>query len=505
MRLRQMVAQKLAALPLSEWAPRFLPNHFSLPPSEMHHWLAERLEALDTGERLAVIAARDSAKSTWMSLALPLYRALNGQERYILLVAETEDQAQRYLRALRVELESNELLQLTYGKAATRGGQWNAERIILGNGVEIEAVGTGTAIRGRKNLDARPTLVIVDDPQNRMHVASAQARETHWSWFTQDLLNVGTNETNILVAGTALHREALVDRLTREPGWETRTFPAIVQSPSDEERWRRWKAIYTNMTDEHRVQTARTYYLRNRQAMDAGAVVCWPERESLYTLMRMKIDLGETAFAAEKQGQPVSSELCEWPPDYFSNTIWFDNWPLAPLVKTIALDPSKGTDARTGDYSAYVMLAVDKSGTLYVDADLERRTIERLIADGVVHYSRFVPHCFACEANAWQHLLGEQFTLAFAAAGLAHARTELIDNHQPKLLRIRLLGKHLAAGGIRFKRGSPGAELLVQQLRDFPVAAHDDGPDALQMAIQLAEQLLRPPRNDGLGGYLRVG
>ncbi len=494
-----MVARRLATLPLSDWAPRFLPQHFFLPPSRMHHWLGERLDRLQRGERLAIIAARDSAKSTWMSLALPLYRALTGQDRYILLVAETEDQAKRYLRAIRVELETNELLHAAYGAATSRGGEWNADRLILGNGVEIEAVGTGTSIRGRKNLAHRPTLVIVDDPQNRLHITSAASREANWTWFTQDLLNVGTSETNFLVAGTALHRDALVDRLQREPAWETRRFPALEQLPSDDEHWQHWQTLYTNMGDTHRRRTARRYYQRHQQAMDAGAVVCWPEREALYDLMRMRIDLGPSSFAAEKQGEPISSELCEWPATYFSPEIWFDNWPLAPLVKTIALDPSKGSDDHIGDYSAYVLLAVDQHGRLFVDADLKRRSVEQLIDDGVLHYARFEPNRFGCEANAWQHLLAEQFNAAFAAAGFVHARPELIENRLNKELRIRLLGKHLATGSVKFKRGSPGAELLVDQLRDFPLAAHDDGPDALEMAVRLAEHLLRPPEEDGLG------
>ena len=36
-------------------------------------------------------------------------------------------------------------------------------------------------------------------------------------------------------------------------------------------------------------------------------------------------------------------------------------------------DPSKGSDGRRGDYSAVVMVGVDRQGMLYVEADLARR------------------------------------------------------------------------------------------------------------------------------------
>jgi hypothetical protein len=41
----------------------------------------------------------------------------------------------------------------------------------------------------------------------------------------------------------------------------------------------------------------------------------------------------------------------------------------------------------------------------------------------------------------------------------------------------------------RFKGGSPGARLLIEQLRDFPCGDHDDGPDALEMAVRLGNDM----------------
>ena len=65
-----------------------------------------------------------------------------------------------------------------------------------------------------------------------------------------------------------------------------------------------------------------------------------------------------------------------------------------------------------------------------------------------------------------------------------------IDNRVNKQVRIRRLTPFLSLGMLRFKGGSPGARLLVEQLRDFPNGDHDDGPDALEMAVRLAENLL---------------
>jgi predicted phage terminase large subunit-like protein len=67
-----------------------------------------------------------------------------------------------------------------------------------------------------------------------------------------------------------------------------------------------------------------------------------------------------------------------------------------------------------------------------------------------------------------------------------------VENYENKLVRIRTLTPWLAKGLLRFKGDSLGARLLVVQLRDFPLADHDDGPDALEMAVRLVCHFVQP-------------
>jgi hypothetical protein len=468
----------------------------------MHVWLSRRLGELPRGARLAIIAPRDSAKSTYLSFAYPLFCAVSGRENYILLVAETADQARRYLRSIHQELQANPALAAAFPDACGRGSVWNVDRIVLRNGVEIEALGTGTSIRGRKSAADRPTLVILDDPQDRKHITSTALRQAHWTWFTQDLLNVGSRATNYLVAGTALHREALVDRLARHPGWEAHRFASIESWPTNHGLWAEWEGIYTDLNNPDRARDARNFYLQHQREMDAGAVVCWPENEDLYALMKLRVDIGRTAFQAEKQGNPLNPELCEWPPSYFEGDLWFDAWPPNFVVRTMALDPSKGRQSRVGDYSALVMLGVAASGEVYVEADLRRRPVEEIVRDGVAAYRRFQPDAFGCEATAWQELLCDAFEDEFQRQGMLAVSPWPLQNLEPKIVRIRRLGPFLSQRKLRFKSRSGGTALLVQQLQDFPLGDHDDGPDALEMALRLATNMLGGQRSDGLGRRL---
>jgi hypothetical protein len=274
---QKQAAQAQAKLPpakppgnLFSWANEHLRSVFSLAPSPFHSWLAARLTGLQSqrGSHLNVLAPRGSGKSAWISLAYPLWCGLHGLEPYILLLSDTSAQATKFLEAIKQELEENSSLQHVYPKVARQGPVWRKNEIRLCNGVSIEALGTGSKIRGRKNRSHRPSLVIIDDPQNGEHVSSAPMRERSWSWLTRDVLSVGDPSTNYVVLGTALHRECIVCKMQQMPGWESHVFRSIMQMPKRMDLWREWEDMLHNYEDDQREQRARAFYQANRKAMD---------------------------------------------------------------------------------------------------------------------------------------------------------------------------------------------------------------------------------------------
>ena len=72
---------------------------------------------------------------------------------------------------------------------------------------------------------------------------------------------------------------------------------------------------------------------------------------------------------------------------------------------------------------------------------------------------------------------------------------EMASGGVPKVARIRRLSQYVINRELRFKGDSPGCRLLVDQLMDFPLAEHDDGPDALEMCMRLPMQA-NPPRDE---------
>ncbi len=505
---RRQARRSIGGLDLLAWGQKYLIEHFSRPPSQMHGWLADQLDRAHTerGTKLNVLGPRGGAKSTLGTLALPLRAAVESWEPYVWIVSDTKHQACADLENLKAELLENRRLAEDFPQAVQRGLVWRANSIVLRNGVTIEAFGTGQRIRGRRRRQNRPTLIICDDLQNDGHIGSALQREHSRNWFHGTLMKAGTARTNVVNLATALHREALAMELHRTPGWVSRIFKSIVRWPENMSLWQQWEALYCDLSTPHYQEAARRFYDENRPAMDSGAILLWPEVEDLYTLMCMRIEGGRTAFEREKQNSPVNPDLCEWPESYFDETIWFEAWPAHLVVKAMALDPSKGADARRGDYSALVLLGMDRQGMLYSEADLARRPTPQMVAEGTEWFRRFQPDLFGVEANQFQDLLAGEFETEFRRQGILAPRPVPIENHAAKQVRIRRLGPYLSSRRLRFKTDSPGTRLLVEQLREFPIADHDDGPDALEMALRLATEILHGRAfHDGLGHRLPVG
>jgi predicted phage terminase large subunit-like protein len=493
---------------LLSWGVKYLPAHFGRPSSNMHRWLAGKIDAMRgaRGTKLNLLGPRGGAKSTIGTLAFPLREAVEGREPYIWIVSDTKHQACAHLENIKTELLENGLLAQDYPQAAGRGRVWRNNSIVLRNGVVIEAFGTGQRIRGRRRREHRPTLIICDDLQNDGHILSAVQRGHSRDWFHGMLMKAGTTRTNVVNLATALHREALAMQLHETPGWTSRIFKAVVRWPENTSLWHEWEAMYVDIANPHYKTAARKFYEKHREEMDRGAKVLWPEEEDLYSLMCMRAEGGRTAFEREKQNSPINPDLCEWPESYFDEAIWFDDWPGKLVVKSLALDPSKGGDARRGDFSALVMLGVDRQGIVYIEADLKRRATPQIVADGVELFRRFRPDIFGVEANQFQDLLSGEFEAEFRRQGILGARPWPVENRTNKLVRIRRLGPYLSSGRLKFKSDSPGTRLLVEQLQEFPIGDHDDGPDAAEMALRLAAELLAGRgAKDGLGNRLPVG
>lgn len=471
---------------------RYLPRYIKNSLTRLHLDLAADLAEIQQsrGQRRNYIAPRGSAKTTWLSKAYPMHGALEGIEPLTLLLAETGGQSRKYLDAIKRQIEGNRTIAQDYPQAAGRGPVWKADHIRLRNGCEIVARGAGGRILGITADDRRPTLVIVDDGNERGDAYSPTKRSRKLDWMVLDVLPVGEPGTNFVAAGTPIHREAIVCDLKRA-GWPTRSYSALPTLPKNAELWTEWERVLMNLADPGREQAARSLYESKRPVMDEGAELLWPDRLPLYDLMSYRARYGEAAFKTEYTDDPGAPEGAEWPSELFEGkNFWFDDWPEDLVRKVVALDPSKGSDAKAGDYQAHAQVGVDSKGTIYVDCDLRHETPEAMVVRtlGIARQwgkvGRLVDY-IVLEDNATMGLLRVAIQ---AVPGSEFLPWETLTQMDHKAIRIRVVSPYLHRRQIRV-RNSVGGRMLVEQWREFPFGSHDDGPDAVATGLRRIEIL----------------
>lgn len=478
------------------WGRRFFPDYLTLPSGQHHIDLDAKLRKWTKARdiRAAIEGPRDSAKSTLLSFLYPLWSSCLRTEKYIILLADTCEQAVKYLKSIRYELENNEELAEAYPEACGQGpDEWNNDGLLLNNGVRIEALGAGQKIRGRKKRADRPTVLIIDDAEGDDAAYSKKLRGTIRDWATKGVFKAGAPGTNIFIAGTVIHRDCLVSHCGRLPGWRRSKYKSIMKWPDRMDLWQKWEKLLNGdpSNQDKAEREAQEFYEANKADMEKGAEVLWPEREGLYALMFMRASEGHTSFESEKQNNPIDPSKCEWDPMLFEGEdMWFDEWPKDSQCAVMALDPSKGRQDKPGDYQAIVSLVVGADGVLYCDADIDRRGISGMVDQFVDISQELRPDVSVVEDVMFQELLLPEIEARASKKGLLVPVEGIPTGGVNKIARIRRLGPYISRRRIRFMRRSPGAVLLRMQLMDIPTGDYDDGPDALEMAVRRAVQLL---------------
>lgn len=477
------------------WEKKYLPHYLTTDCSAFHTALIADLAAFHTtrGQRRAYRGPRGSGKTSHLSKAYPLHAALEGNERFILLTSETgPGQAEAYLSAIKSEIEGNERIREDYPHACGVGSLWQSDRIKLRNGVTIAARGSGSRMLGMADRNVRPTLVIGDDLNARSDAFSPTVRSRRLHWWMTDVMNIGTpGHTNFIVAGTAIHDEAVVCELSRNGAWQSSSYKSIIEWPRNMDLWAEWERKATNLADSKRIDTARAFYEQRKADMDAGAAVLWPEYESLYQLMSLRAEIGPAAFASEKQDTPGADGATEFPLEWLGEDLLFDDWPRQQdvIIRVLGCDPSKGSSAdKVGDFQAITDARLTRDGILWIDCSLKRESVPEMAERFAQMAKEGRCDAMVIEVNATLGLLLPEVERAMRAVGVACPLSG-ITNTLSKAARIRRLGGYLSRKHIRIRRTNGGKEWL-RQARQFPSGDFDDGIDSTEIAVRKIEELL---------------
>ena len=450
----------------------YFPHQCASTPSAFHDWIFKKAPGWGPGAREVVAAPRGNAKTTLLARLYVLWRIIRRDTKFAALIQDSTEQAEQSVEVVKIELEDNPRLAGDFPDITGPGRTWKNGEITTRNRIKIKAYGSGKRIRGANWMGRRPDLIIIDDLENDENVRTKAQREKLYRWFTNAVLKLGPPDgsAQTLMIGTIMHSDAVLVRVSRRPDFYFTKFRAVIHFPEHMDLWEEWERIFR--LDQ---EAAGTFYRDRKSGMDKAARVLWPGVQPLYELMCERA-VDREAFSMEMQNEPLDPESRKFPPENFT---FFTDLPRMVLCVG-ALDPALGKT--TGDYTGIVVLGKDENNKAYVlEADIARyapiKAVERIL-----HYQKkYGCVRWGVENVAFQAMIMDLLVQASLEKGVPVPAVG-IKPRFAKEVRIEALAPHVANGVIRFDSRH---SLLLDQLCEWPKSAHDDDPDALEMAFGL--------------------
>jgi len=467
------------------FARTYFPHYIKSESSVFHAWFYEVVPKLidqPGGVLINYSAPRGEAKSTLGTQVFTIWCVLTERKHFIPIVMDAFDQAATMLEAIKAELEDNPRLAMDFPEGTGRGRVWNAAVIVTANNRKIQAFGSGKRMRGLRHGPHRPDLVILDDIENDQNVLSKEQRDKLEKWVQKVVLNLGPPDgsMDVLYPNTILHYDSVANRTHRKPRWVRKKFRAIIRWPDRMDLWQRWEELFiaagSAEDDGNGAAEAQAFYDAHMAEMLQGAVVSWPGVRPLLALMKIRAE-DHHAFDCEYQNDPTNEENATFTNMQFWHAIGHD-WDFLGV-----LDPSMGKSARKGDPSCILVGGGhSKTSKLHVvEASLARLKpdvqLEKMIAWQIA-YNCIV---WGVEDTAFQEYFRQQIVAQSAARGVPIPAIA-IRNDRDKDVLIEAVAPHVNNGLILF---SPAHTVFNDNVKHYPEAANDDGPDGLQMLWKL--------------------
>lgn len=328
----------------------YFPQTFCLPWSDDHlKVIAKIKQAVLRGGLFTMAMPRGSGKTTLAETAC-IWAMLAGAREFVCLIGSDAGHARNMLESIKVEFETNEHLLADYpevvfpihalerihnrAKGQLCNGQhtrivWTADEIVLptipdskASGAIIRVAGIESRIRGMKFKRAdgravRPSLVVLDDPQTDESARSDPQTRARMDTLNGAILNLAGPGQKIagVMPCTVIRPGDMADQILdrdKHPTWQGERTKLVYSFPTNEKLWEQYAQIRADsFRNDGDGREATEFYREHRKAMDAGAVVAWPQRHNTDELSALQHAINlrlqdERAFWAEYQNEPLS-------------------------------------------------------------------------------------------------------------------------------------------------------------------------------------------------------
>jgi predicted phage terminase large subunit-like protein len=441
------------------------PARFYLASPPVHDEIAGLL-LNEKEKQLNIIAPRGIAKTTLATMFI-IHHMFFGDEgkKVVVIVSKTQAHAKSVLSTIKDVFNFSPGFRKLFGYMGEQTSRvWREEKIVLGNGNAIIARGTGQPIRGVNEDLQRPTLIIIDDPEDENNTKTVEAMTSNLNWLLQAAVpSVDTLRGRVVVIGTPLHEKCIVMSLSGMSDWKTVHFGNDADlgiALWEESRSLEW--LQTKKQALKDVGLIRMYY----QEYECKLI---PGEDALFKKDYIKY------YSEEAKIERVADE------PYLK----FPNGMIVPVNIYMGIDPASSV-TQTADYSTIVPVAVTPNLDIYVLDYFRKRVTPLALSEAIEsYYQLYRPNLTTIESTGYQEMLRQYLRTRIFIPGL-----ELKERpRESKSNRLEMLQPFFAQGKIYIKRSMRDLE---DELILFPKAKHEDILDGLYYACKR----IKPPSHN---------
>ena len=433
------------------------PNMFSENSPNFHYEITKELLNQDSSQ-INIIAPRGHAKSSIVAGVYPLFHLMFDKgPKVIVLVSRTQGHATKLLGTIKDTLDYSQEFRYFFGYWGMQSARkWSNAEIELKDGSVIICKGTGQQIRGIKHGNQRPTLIILDDPEDENNTKTAEAMESNLRWLLQSgVPSLDPLKGRVCVIGTPQHQRCLVETLKDMKGWKSLTF-----APDMEEKLSLWPEVWPI---DKLAQKKEELESINRISVFYREYLCQIVGDEENLFREEDIQYYDGHYDLDDYGYPymVLKEI---------NGKKVDK--RIPVNIFTGVDPASSTK-RGADFSVVFNIAIDAENNRYVLPYYRNRATPLALADAII--DNFVEYNSArtrIESVGYQEMLRQYIKEKSEELGLFIPGLEIKENPRTsKSYRLESLQPLFAQGKVYIR---DNMQPLLDELLLYPRGKHDD-------------------------------
>ena len=507
------IAKELGQNDIAFFAEYFLTNKFVAssentlkPLGSVHYEIFDDLDKLlieDAYDEQEFILPRGIGKSTIINSLVATWGAVYKASIFTIVLGKTDALMSEFIEEVKHNL-SDEYLVECFGQFVPTTKEYanNSSEIELLNGTKVQGITWGGSIRGIKFKANRPSIIITDDVLKEDDIRSENMIQRSIGKFYNEILPAGAEarvikgkkngmSTKFIVIGTPLSQRDLINYIRNDGSFKLlhkSVFDFNVDEVFSSEKWQEYRKILMNTKDEDRINTAKNYYLENK---DMHIETIWSNYEPLKMANKFFTErlsfMQEYMCDCQKVGEQWISYMAKMDEKEIEDHVF---------EKTIlAIDTASSAKAKS-DYFAFTILS-KYNGFLFVREGILKKYDAKTEFDSYINFTvelirKYTIDAFVVERNVFKDLDVTAIKKALEDdSNLKMRRVQSISifNNKKKDDRIATITDKINSGTIIFNEDNKDYN---QQVFDFcgqNYSMHDDAIDSLEMAVNHIDEI----------------